>query len=572
MAEQFYTSRVDTPLQRDKLLNTVLDVSVRVWNQVDKQLHMGDGETLGGIVIGSGTSAEPIPQFFIPATAEAAGVTADSNPVANFQSFGKLFGDPVRGVIQLDARDYVVNSADGEGAVLFRHSNCIVRGVRGRTTISSNDMNVVLLLASIKNVVFEDITFISRSTKPTSFGTVSSIDSSIDNIRFIRCGFSYPNGGGNGVKFVANGNFRHTGVHFEDCDFFDIGRIGYEPQSTEIGVGGADQTARMWDHSLVGCRFRNVALQNISLEGYASDFAIRDCILDNTGYIGIENVGWSNGVIDNLQTRNMTKQINLFSFTNYRQMRDITISNTRTNGQLKGDVVIFNQVRLRMENNHIDMNGIVQLLGISESSFNHEYYRVGRWPGIDLGSTTVEPCSNNAWDDITLDLRGSDRTTGAAPIVFGSQNQENASSNNRLTKVRYIGHEEDPNVKPYSLFKLAQIGGRGDNSISMLDDAPLVYDFTTDADVGELNAWYSGIKGTGSLVLKSSVALTSPGTPPAPRRFPFYANVQKPIRIRNETTGGQAVSIYLPGTSSAVTIPNGESRLLYSTATEVKTF
>lgn len=57
MAEQFYTSRVVSEAQRDLLLETVLEPSIRVWNNVDKQLHMGDGETPGGVVIGAGDAS-----------------------------------------------------------------------------------------------------------------------------------------------------------------------------------------------------------------------------------------------------------------------------------------------------------------------------------------------------------------------------------------------------------------------------------------------------------------------------------------------------------------------------------
>lgn len=51
---QYKTSRVETESDRDLLLETALGSGVRVWNNVDKQLHMGDGETPGGVVVGNG--------------------------------------------------------------------------------------------------------------------------------------------------------------------------------------------------------------------------------------------------------------------------------------------------------------------------------------------------------------------------------------------------------------------------------------------------------------------------------------------------------------------------------------
>lgn len=60
MSGQYQTSMVIGASKRDQLLETVLEPGVRVWNNVDRRLHMGDGQTPGGVPLGGAESIRDI--------------------------------------------------------------------------------------------------------------------------------------------------------------------------------------------------------------------------------------------------------------------------------------------------------------------------------------------------------------------------------------------------------------------------------------------------------------------------------------------------------------------------------
>lgn len=89
MSGQFKTSRVENEADAELLRTTTLGAGVRVWNNVDKKLHMGDGSTPGGVVIGEGGSGDAATVEFKAATAAPVRTVQDkARDIVGAKDFG----------------------------------------------------------------------------------------------------------------------------------------------------------------------------------------------------------------------------------------------------------------------------------------------------------------------------------------------------------------------------------------------------------------------------------------------------------------------------------------------------
>jgi hypothetical protein len=499
---------------------------------------------------------------FVSALAEYAdrpvsrGVSLTTTPLQNHTAFTTLFGTPSRGRIELDGRTYSLDDG-GFGSLLFNLSNVVVRGVPGKTVISASNFLVAMYLGNVANVVFENIIFESlKIDGPVSiYGIVTSIGSNLDNIRFINCGFRGPTtlgAAGNGVKLVANANGGGyvNRTHFEGCYIENVQRMGIEPTALDDG----NQTAFINDFKFLGGYIRNTGLgepvsgQGVSLDGYGNDFEV-DTSFENNSFACFENVGFSNGRMTGI-VRNQSRSCDVISMTNTRPMRDVTIHDVKTIGQVNGGYKARYQTRLRQRGCQLDLAEPVSLLNVCDSSFRDE-----QWTIQNGGHYIEAPGDGRAnactYDNVVIDGRAEQATrlslvqwNGASVNLFG----------NRMRNCTLL---RGPNIA----FDATEVGSAYDNRV--MSGVPVPLSLAGDADPDLIKGIAPLLFGSGnSVVLSSSVTLA------APTNFYMSAN-SGPVRIRNNTTGGQVIRVHVLGQTTFVEIPNGASKLLYSYATTV---
>jgi hypothetical protein len=484
------------------------------------------------------------------------GVTATSTALQNHTAFTDLFGTPRRGKIELDARTYSLDDG-GFGSLLFNLSNVIVRGVPGKTVISASNFLVAMYLGSVSNVVFENIIFESLKTGGTVsiYGIVTSLGASLENIRFINCGFRGPEtigAAGNGVKLVANANgggFIYR-TYFEGCYIENVQRMGIEPTALDDG----NQTAFINDFKFVGGYIQNTGLgdpvsgQGISLDGYGNDFEI-DTVFENNSFACFENVGFSNGRMTAV-VRNQSRTCDVVSMTNTRPMRDVTIHDVKTIGRVNGGYKARYQTRLRQYGCQLDLAQAVSFLNVCDSSFRDEQWTIfsgGHYveaPGDDRANA----CS---YDNVIIDGRND---TAARLSLVQWNGASGALFGNRMRNCALLRG-------PNTAYDASEVGMAYDNRVVSSTPFPLA--LAGDADPDLIKGIAPVLYGTNAITLTSTVTLA------APTNFYMPPDTVAPVRVKNSTTGAQVIRVHVLGQSSYVEIANGASKLLYSNATTV---
>lgn len=198
-------------------------------------------QTLPADALGPGSVEQSVAEA-IAARLEIAALGA--YPIDKFSATGAVAGGEV------DARAaFVAAFAAGEHIILqpatYRWSDLIdagslenvtISGVPGVTKITGDFGPRMLLLDNLTNVEFYGIIFENTNNQASpdgAYGTVYSYRSIWNNVRFRKCGFTAPNGNLNGLMVYvrttptdATNNAAIDGLLIEDCDFFDLGRIG----------------------------------------------------------------------------------------------------------------------------------------------------------------------------------------------------------------------------------------------------------------------------------------------------------------------------------------------------------
>lgn len=189
------------------------------------------GETIAANALGPGLVARSV----------AAELRDLGVPIGRFGAIGGGEAD--------DRAAFVSAFASGESLILrpttYKWSDIIDAGslenvtffgVPGITKITGDFGPRMLLLDNLTNVEFNGIIFENTNNQASpdgAYGTVYSYRSIWNNVRFKKCGFTAPNGNLNGLMVYvrtsptdATNDAAIDGLLIEDCDFYDIGRIG----------------------------------------------------------------------------------------------------------------------------------------------------------------------------------------------------------------------------------------------------------------------------------------------------------------------------------------------------------
>jgi len=312
MPEQFYTSRVDTPLQRDKLLNTVLDVSVRVWNQIDKQLHMGDGETLGGIVIGQRPKPEPdtppLVSGMVTADLSTYGGTIKERILAARANGAKQYIIPV-GVWDMPGSDVLSGERFIGASKTGTKINCVDGGFYLRTGVGAYVGNMTLHHAA------------------PSYGTVFTINApDVIDARLEDLIVTQGTGvGGNGMSFGSAGI---RGLRIERCRFEKWNRMAIE--FLNQGDLGNPNRPYFEDTIVRDCVFNDpTGLETptfspaMSVDGFIKNFLIDNCVIRGGVGTAVEVIEAENVTIRNMRTERC--KAGVFVASNVRPIRGLVV-------------------------------------------------------------------------------------------------------------------------------------------------------------------------------------------------------------------------------------------------------
>lgn len=220
------------------------------------------------------------------------GAVAGASTAENYAAFTSLFGTPSRGqTIQLDARTYDL----GATAVTVGLSSLYIKGVPGRTTITTSNKKLLVFGTTVSDIVISDINFVGTdvsSIQDFYSGLIwKPIGCSIRRVTFIRCTFSNPTSYASAVQFVCRTTDVTEGIYFYNCRVLGCGFIAVSVDNTST-----DTTSRNFDWKWIGGSVENAGLvspeygQGISVSGFMDGFEI-DTTFDNCKTIGFEGSG-----------------------------------------------------------------------------------------------------------------------------------------------------------------------------------------------------------------------------------------------------------------------------------------
>lgn len=327
------------------------------------------------------------------------------------QSLVERFGPPIRGKILLPGTEISISRP-----LVALDGNLWVKGVAGKTKISSPSVRGILRLGEISNVVFEDIDFATLyegGGQWLSGGVVYSNNVSLRGITFVRCRFSAPHTAINGIKLVAD-HSEIDNINFHDCIIDSVGRMGLE-----IQAHSGDQIRYenvVWEGGSVNNTGLHGAGMGISLSGMGRNCKI-DANFDNNS-IGIENVGCSASVFSGNFSR---QRADILSFTGKRAMEGNHLRDIRCQDRAAGHLTLRNQRRLRSTRGKYDLGGYVRLRNVAQSSFTDEIYRTAGphvlfLEGEKNSGGEQGPSTDNRWERCSFD--GQDVRPEFASIRF----------------------------------------------------------------------------------------------------------------------------------------------------------
>lgn len=485
---------------------------------------------------------------------EDRGVTALSSTATNFTKFTDIFGTPSRSRILLDGINYPI----GANVLTFGLSNVWVKGVRGATKISGSAIGL-MALGACSDVIFEDIIFECTSVVGADDyrGVMNMFHAFFERITFIRCKFTAPNCGINGVKIVVESiadplvpaEGRAESIHFYECEISDVGRMGIEVQNNSHPF---NNTQRYFDIVYEGGSIRRTGLEQpdgmgISLTGYGSDCKV-DTLFDDTLYAAIECIGASSSKFTG-RTQNLTRYCHPLAFTNALPMIDNTVYDFKTIDKAAGSVLLRTNDNMTLRNNTFWIEGYVDVTNMTNlKSFGDKYK--GEHPiGIYLNGAT-EKC---VWDGLDLDH------SGAGGGAFASIRADNGANGNLFFNMKETR-------APAGQFFDNNGGAFGNWSEQRRDtDGFLVQDavintvfaaFPADANAVVAEQFAPQQLEAETINITSGVALT------AARQLALPQKVRGSKRIRNSTTGGQDIIIIADFGGSTVTIPTGQTKAI----------
>lgn len=209
-------------------------------------------------------------------------------------------------VLLLEPRTYTLTSRLEKAL-----SNCAIIGVPGLTKITTSTYTQVLRLLSCSDVLFSGITFETTRvsagadtgtgvvySNPTGFGSGHTLE----RVSFSRCRFTAPSNNTNALKLVLSSSAIPSNewstvsdILIEDCQFEDIGQMGFEVVNNAAGTTVLYKRVRV-----LRSLFRNTGLSGsygmgVSLSGPGTRCVVEDCDFDNNLILALENAGSSQG-------------------------------------------------------------------------------------------------------------------------------------------------------------------------------------------------------------------------------------------------------------------------------------
>lgn len=289
----------------------------------------------------------------------------------------------------------------------------------------------IITLASVSNVTFQNIKFLSSQTSTTEnlLGSVYGLNVTLDNIKFLGCSFSVPNMPMNALKFDCSnmtGSYPMKNINIKGCTFNNIGRMAFEI----INHSGLSDSVE---------RYRNIIIEDnifqdlgmvaattfgagssgqygmaVSCSGFGRNVYVNNNTITNCYDVGIELVtGISFSTVKNnkffantrLFTQNSNLAINLISIewnsnstvtTRYNEALEVIgNSNDGTNGRL---------TLKRIQHSRISDNVflLAEYMNITDCSFNqfkNNTITGNLFFAVKLQHSTGQFCRNNSFED-----------------------------------------------------------------------------------------------------------------------------------------------------------------------------
>ncbi len=257
---------------------------------------------------GADEGASPVPTALVPAptaTASATSTPGISVKDAPYNAFGDGVHDDTAAVSMALAH------VEAQGGGLFfppgaykitetiemSASNFALSGVRGQSILTTDSLTKLIKLKDCSNGTFTDLSFQATTQDPdrASGGhtLILANEALISNLGFQGCSFTTPNADMDGVYFVCHSDTpnMYKGLHFTDCDFTHIGRIGAEIQNM---AQSRATTQSISDVVFDNCRFTDCGIYTwgMGVSGsaglYDSGLTVTGCTFDHVKFCAIE--------------------------------------------------------------------------------------------------------------------------------------------------------------------------------------------------------------------------------------------------------------------------------------------
>jgi len=315
---------------------------------------------------------------------------------------------------------------------LYDTNNLHVTGADG--AVITGDLETLMhFRGTTKNISFSNVGFNSTSKHTyTDYGPgIVYFDGSVEDILFENCNFSSPEVASNGLKFAAYPTSRSKNITIYRCNFYNIGRMAIETVNHNN-----DDVPRITDVKVTECNFERLGLKSpygmaVSLSGSGANAVISNNKIFDANDIGIENVAWSNVVIENN------------TFTSEKHVYDPISMNKRAGGSqfMTGVVIIGNSGKVFGAGSHLielnDIDGLIykknsfyadalHLNKVKNSSFTENFHSSDGGIGLYVENQS----SNNIFTDNTLMSTRDNATT----IVFYPGATANTLQRNEVVK------------------------------------------------------------------------------------------------------------------------------------------
>ncbi len=181
--------------------------------------------------------------------------------------------------------------------ILVSASNFVFSGVRGQSILTTDNLTKLLQLKDCSNGTFENISFQATTQdsgkEKGGHSLIVANDAPVNHLNFQGCSFTTPNADMNGVYFVSHSDIPNLfqGIHFTDCDFTHIGRIGAEIQNLSQSKA---TTQSITDVAFDNCRFTDCGIftWGMGVSGsagrYDSGLTVTGCTFDHVKFCAIE--------------------------------------------------------------------------------------------------------------------------------------------------------------------------------------------------------------------------------------------------------------------------------------------